>query len=110
RFLVSGNASLIFNPPSAWAVAKREAPEIAEKLWTFPAPTGPHGRFGPYLPYFWGIWNFSPNKEAAKSLLRYLSRRESNYAFVKASQGYDLPAYANFQDFDIWAEEGPPKG
>jgi ABC-type glycerol-3-phosphate transport system substrate-binding protein len=110
RFLVSGNGSLIFNPPSAWAVAKRDAPEVAEKLWTFPSPAGPEGRFGPYLPYFWGIWSFSPNKEAAKSLLRYLSRRESAQAFVAASQGYDLPAYANFQDFDTWAKEGPPPG
>ena len=110
RFIISGNGSLIFNPPSAWAVAKRDAPKVAEQLWTFPAPRGPEGRFGPYLPYFWGIWSFSPNKEAAKSLLRYLSRRESAEAFVQASQGYDLPAYANFSDFSTWSEEGPPKG
>ena len=33
------------------------------------SPAGPKGRFAPFLPYFWGVWNFSKNKEAAKRLL-----------------------------------------
>ena len=33
------------NPPSAWAVAVRDAPKVAEQLWTFPSPKGPKGRF-----------------------------------------------------------------
>ena len=61
------------NPPSAWAVAKRDAPQIAEQCWTHGMPSGPNGRFAPFLPYFWGIWNFSKNKPAAKSLLLALS-------------------------------------
>ena len=69
RALISGKSALIFNPPSAWAVAKRDAPAVAADCWTFPAPAGPKGRFVPYLPYFWGIWTFSKNKTAAKDLL-----------------------------------------
>ncbi len=71
--------SLIMNPPSAWAVAKRDAPQVAEQCWTHGMPAGPKGRFGPFLPFFWGIWNFSKNKPAAKSLLAHLShaRRRS---------------------------------
>ncbi|WP_204279496.1 hypothetical protein, partial [Enterobacter asburiae] len=34
KYLVSGKASLIMNPPSAWAVAKRDAPQVAEQCWT----------------------------------------------------------------------------
>ena len=30
QWLVSGNGAMIMNPPSAWAVAKRDAPKIAE--------------------------------------------------------------------------------
>ncbi|MFC7541457.1 extracellular solute-binding protein [Siccirubricoccus deserti] len=30
RALISGRSALIFNPPSAWAVAKRDAPQVAE--------------------------------------------------------------------------------
>ena len=40
-----------------------------EQLWTHGMPSGPNGRFAPFLPYFYGIWNFSKNKPAAKSLL-----------------------------------------
>src|SRR3984893_12233483 len=63
KWLVSGKGALIMNPPSAWAVAKRDAPEVAEQCWTHGFPVGPKGRFAPFLPYFWSVWNFSKNKE-----------------------------------------------
>jgi len=110
RWLISGKGALIFNPPSAWAVAKRDAPHVAEKVWHHPAPKGPKGRFGPYLPYYWAIWSFSPNKSAAKSLLAHLSTREAAEQLVAASQGYDIPGYLSFNDFKTWNEEGPPRG
>ena len=98
------------NPPSAWAVAKRDAPQVAEQLWTFDPPAGPKGRYDPFLPYFWGIWSFSANKPAAKSLLTFLSQRPQVEQLVAAGQGYDLPAFAKLHDFKTWADEGPPKG
>jgi ABC-type glycerol-3-phosphate transport system substrate-binding protein len=110
KWLVSGRGAMIMNPPSAWAVAKRDAPQIAEQCWTHGFPVGPKGRFAPFLPYFWGIWNFSKNVPAAKSLLVQLSQRASAEKMVAASGGYDLPSFANFTTFKTWAEEGPPKG
>ncbi|MFZ9490699.1 MAG: extracellular solute-binding protein, partial [Burkholderiaceae bacterium] len=110
KWLVSGKGSLIMNPPSAWAVAKRDAPQIAEQLWTHGFPSGPKGRFAPFLPYFWGIWNFGKNKSAAKSLLRYLSTRQAAEKMVIASAGYDIPSFANLTTFKTWAEAGPPVG
>ena len=97
------------NPPSAWAVAKRDAPQIAEQCWHHGFPAGPNGRFSPFLSFFWGVWNFSKNKSAAKSLLTYLSRRSSAEKMVEASGGYDLPPFASFT-FKTWEEAGPPKG
>jgi len=47
KALISGQASLIFNPPSAYAVAVRDNRKLAEQLWTFPSPKGPMGRFDP---------------------------------------------------------------
>ncbi len=47
KALISGQAALIQNPPSAYAVAKRDAPDIAKQLWTFHSPKGPKGRFDP---------------------------------------------------------------
>ena len=54
KWLVSGRGAMIMNPPSAWAVAKRDAPQVAEQCWTHGFPAGPKGRYAPYLPYFWG--------------------------------------------------------
>ena len=71
---------------------------------------GPKGRFTPWIPWFWGIWSFGKNKSAAKSLLRHMSQRSALESMVVASQGFDIPAYANLMDMKVWAEEGPPKG
>jgi len=110
KWLIAGKGALIMNPPSAWAVAKRDAPKIAEQLWTFPTPKGPKGRYEPSLPFYWGLWSFSRNKPAAKSLLTHLSSRASAEQLVKASEGYDLPPWSKLLDFTTWAEEAPPKG
>src|SRR3954466_6444882 len=72
KYLISGQGSMILNPPSAWSVAKRDNPKVAEQCWTFSMPKGPQGRFVPYLPIILGTWNFSKNKSAAKSLMREL--------------------------------------
>jgi ABC-type glycerol-3-phosphate transport system substrate-binding protein len=110
KWLIAGKGALIMNPPSAWAVAKRDAPQVAEQCWTFDAPKGPKGRFAPGLPYYWCTWGFSPNKSAAKSLLLHLSQRSSVEKLVAASGGYDLPGFSKLLDFKTWEEEGPPKG
>jgi len=73
-------------------------------------PAGPKGRYDPFLPYFWGIWSFSANQPAAKSLLTFLSQRPQVEQLVAAGHGYDLPAFAKLRDFKTWAEEEPPKG
>ncbi|WP_422002945.1 ABC transporter substrate-binding protein [Reyranella sp.] len=110
KWLVSGKGAMIMNPPSAWAVAKRDAPKVAEQLWTHGFAQGPKGRFAPFVPYFWGVWNFSKNQAAAKSLIVHLSQKPVVESMVAASNGYDLPSFANFTTFKTWAEEGPPKG
>jgi ABC-type glycerol-3-phosphate transport system substrate-binding protein len=110
KWLVAGKGALIMNPPSAWAVAKRDAPQVAEQCWTHGFPAGPKGRFAPYLPYFLTVWNFSKSKEASKSLITHLSQPASVERLVAASGGYDLPAFEKLTTFKTWAEEGPPKG
>jgi ABC-type glycerol-3-phosphate transport system substrate-binding protein len=110
KFLISGQASLIMNPPSAWAVAKRDAPQVAEQCWTHGFAKGPKGRFAPFVPFFWGIWNFSKNQSAAKSLLMHLSQPASIEKMVVASGGYDLPSFEKLTTLKVWAEAEPPKG
>jgi len=110
KALISGQASLIMNPPSAWSVAKRDNPAVAADCWTFASPKGPMGRYAPALPFFWAIWKFSPNKSAAQSLLAHLITRQSSERFVAASNGYDIPGFKGLRDFKTWAEVEPPKG
>src|SRR5207244_4515351 len=110
RWLIAGKGAMIMNPPSAWAVAARDAPQVAEQCWTHGFPKGPKGRFAPFLPYFLAVWSFSKNKPAAKSLITHLSSATSAEKLVAASGGYDLPAFEKLTKFKTWAEERPPKG
>ena len=110
RALISGASALIWNPPSAWAVARRDAPDVAKDCWTFSAPSGPKGRFVPYLPYYWGIWNFGTNKTAAKELCEFLMQRDNVQERCTEVLGYDLPPFDTMLDFSIWADAEPPKG
>jgi ABC-type glycerol-3-phosphate transport system substrate-binding protein len=110
RYLISGQGSLIFNPPSAWAVAKRDNLKVAEQLWTFEMPKGPQGRYAPFLPFLWGVWKFSKNKPAAKSLLTHLLQRPNVEKIVNASGGYDIPSFESMRDFKVWEQVEPPKG
>jgi ABC-type glycerol-3-phosphate transport system substrate-binding protein len=110
KALISGQSALIFNAPSAWAVAKRDAPKIAEQLWTFPTPKGPKGRHVSGRYRYWGIWNFSANKAAAKNLLLHLSSRDAIGKLLQSSQGFDVPPFEKLNDFKVWEEAAPPKG
>ena len=94
--------------PGRWPNAMRR--RWREKLWTHGMPAGPKGRFAPYLPFFWGLWSFSKNKAAAKSLLVHLSQPSSIERLVAASGGFDLPPFVKYSTLRTWAEEGPPKG
>ena len=110
KALISGQSAFIMNPPSAWAVAVRDNPKVGEQCWHFPSPKGPKGRFDAAQPSYWGIWSFSQNKAAGRSLLMHLWEKESVGRLVEGSKGYDIPAFATLRDFPTWADEGPPKG
>ena len=43
RALISGKSALIWNPPSAWAVAKRDAPTGGRRLLDVPGAEGSKG-------------------------------------------------------------------
>ncbi|MBV9757811.1 MAG: extracellular solute-binding protein [Alphaproteobacteria bacterium] len=110
RALISGKSALIFNPPSAWAVARRDSPQVAADCWTFSCPAGPKGRYVPMLSFLWGTWSFSQNQSAAKDLIEYLMQREQIEARDNVVLGYDLPPFPSMQDFTVWEKVEPPPG
>jgi ABC-type glycerol-3-phosphate transport system substrate-binding protein len=110
RWIISGKGSAIMNPPSSWAVAKRDNPEVAKNIWLHAMPKGPKGRFVGQLPQFYGLWSFSKNKSAGKDLLLHMSQKESIAQLVEASVGYDLPSFKSMYDLPTWKNVEPPKG
>ena len=110
KWLISGKGALIFNPPSTWVVAKRDAPDVAAKLWTHAMPKGPKGRIAPLLPRYQGLWNFSKNKSAAKSLLVHINKPENIKKLVAGAEGYDVTPYRKLLDYSVWDVQGPPPG
>ena len=109
RALISGKSALIWNPPSAWAVAKRDAPQIAADCWAFPGPRA-EGPFTPAGPWFWGIWQFSRNKTAAKELITWLAERPQVEERCTIIEGFDVPPFDSMTDFKVWETVEPPKG
>jgi len=110
RMLIADQTTMIYNPPSAWAVALRDAPKVAEQCWTFPTPAGPSGRFMPMNVFQFGVWSFSRNKSAAKDLIVYLMQREQVQQRLNVTLGFDIPPFDSMLDFDIWEKAGPPPG
>ncbi len=110
RDLIGGKTALIWNPPSAWAVAKRDAIDVASDCWTFPAPRGPKGSYTPFLPFHWGVWKFSKNQAAAMELIEWLMQREQTEPRCTVAEGYDIPPFVSMSDFKVWENVEPPKG
>lgn len=110
RALISGNSAMIWNPPSAWAVAMRDAPAVAADTWHFPAPSGPKGRFIPHISAFWGMWQFAKNKSAGKDIIEHLMQVENVDTRITASAGYDIPPFQKMTESTVWDKIGPPTG
>jgi len=47
-------------------------------------------------PFFYAIWHFSPNKQSAKDLLAFISKRPPCHQLVHALFGFDLPLFKSF--------------
>ncbi len=110
RVMIAGRSALIYDPPSPYAVAKRDKMKVFEDMWAFPCPAGPAGRFIPHGHAFSGIWNFSKNKTAAKDLNIYLSQRPLFEERCRTVEGFDLAVLQSMSDSPVWDEIQPPKG
>lgn len=110
RWIISSRGCAIQNPPSAWAVAKRDKPEVAAQLWHHDTPKGPAGHYRGALPRMIGVWEFGKQKQASKDLLLHMWAEDSQNRIISAANGYDLPLYPHFNKHPVWTEIGPPSG
>ncbi len=110
RWLISGKGSGIMNPPSAWSVAKRDNPKVAEQCWTHAVPKGPKGRFVGQLPQFYGLWKFSKNKQARKISCCTSRRRNRSPNWSPPRMATTCPRFKTMYDLDTWKTVEPPAG
>jgi ABC-type glycerol-3-phosphate transport system substrate-binding protein len=110
RVMIAGQSAMIYDPPSPYAVAKRDHMKVSEDMWSFPCPAGPAGRFIPHGHAFSGIWKFSKNKTAAKDLNVYLAQRPLFEERCRIVEGFDLAVLVSMSDSTVWDEIGPPQG
>ena len=94
------------NPPSAWAVAKRDAPQVAKQLWTFDLAGWPQGPLRPVPALFLGHLELLGQQARRQEPAALFCRRPQVEQLVAAGQGYDLPAFANLHDFETWPMRG----
>ena len=91
KMFVAGKTRADHEPAQRLGRGAARQAGIAEQTWHHGMAAGPAGRYGPFTTPFWGIWNFSKNQSAAKSLLTALSQPDAIESMVKASAGYDIP-------------------
>ena len=107
RWMISGKGSSIMNPPTSWAVAKRDNPKVAEKIWHHADAERPEGplrrpvaavlrRVGVLEEQVGG--QGSPAAHVAEGAVAQL---------VEASIGYDLPSFKSMYDLDTWKTVEP---
>ena len=109
RALISGKSALIMNPPSAWAVAKRDAPQVASDCWHFPAPCGTEGSLHPLQLLLLRRVVVRPEQVGGEGTDHYLQERKQVEEREVASEGYDLPPLLSMYDFDVWSVSNRPK-
>jgi multiple sugar transport system substrate-binding protein len=93
QYIVSGVASLIVNPISAYRTAQQANKKVADDIFVSLPPKGPVRRLMDSGPNLYGIWKFSKNQETAIEFLRYYS--DNWVDAFKASSGYNMPIFAN---------------
>ena len=93
QFVFSGRGSLIVNAISAVRMAEDLQLPVADNLWIWPLPAGPHGRFTmPQATSVYSIWKFAQNREAAETFLVDLcAGAEQATVAVEALQLPELP-------------------
>jgi len=110
KWLISGKGALIFNPPSAWAVAKRDAPKVAELCWTHGFPKG-RRRGSTRSCRVSTARGSSPRTRRRPGACCSTSRRaRPRSGWWRRGRVTTFPPYLKFNNFKTWEDEGPPKG
>ncbi len=96
KYMLSGRGAWTINAPSIYLKARKDKMPFADSIAQSAPPAGVKGRFYYADIHGWGVFNFSPNVELAKQLLRSMYTQESQKLFLTLGQGYDMPVLSRF--------------
>jgi hypothetical protein len=103
----SREGALVYESAQRLGHDRRAHPKVAGKL-DVPNTKGPQRPLPGGQPHF-GASEFLSNKPAAKSC-SCTSLAPGGGTAGRGEWQHDIPGFLGLRDFDLWAEEGPPKG
>jgi hypothetical protein len=95
---------------SAWAVAVRDAPAVAEQLLDVSFSERSERPLRPVQFRLLGDLEFFCQLSGGEEPPEHLSTRTSVEKLVAGSHGVDIPPFEKLRDFKTWEEEKPPAG
>ena len=106
RAFLAEQISCTNNATSILQSAQKDFPQLVDNIGHAPNPKGPSGeRFSLLNPWSFGAFTFSPDPEAAKSLVKFLAREDIYTDWIAASDGYYAPFLKKFDNHPMWAKQ-----
>jgi len=90
------------NGASIYFVARRQFPDLADKLAHFNNPEGPSGRYHVVGPRNPSIMEYSKEKEAAADFIRFLFQDDNFSQFITVNSGYVQGLVPKWEDHPVW--------
>ena len=106
RSFLAEQVSCTNNASSILQVAKNEFPALVDDIGHAPNPKGPTGeRFALLNSWSFGALSYSPNPEAAKDLIRWLSDDKQYIGWLAAADAYYQPFLKSLDTHPMWQSD-----
>lgn len=105
RAFLAEQISCTLNGASIYLVAKKDYPELAEKINHGKTLAGPAGRFNGILTFEHAIMKYSKNQEAALEFIRFLMAKENYYKWLEVGQGYNIGPGPDQENHPLWQKD-----
>jgi len=105
RAFLSEQISCTLNGASIYFVAKRQYPELAQRINHAVMPAGPAGRFHYGATFEHAILKYSPNIEAAKEFLLFLMDKPNFYRWFEIGEGYNIAPGPDHERHPMWQKD-----
>lgn len=107
---LSGEVSMTLNGSSIYLAAsdpegENSNPELAEDTFHAPLPAGPDGQHALLGSRSYGILDYSPNQDVARSFLEWWFQEEQYVSWLEVYEGYIVPPGPAFIENRVFTED-----